>query len=91
MRKVLEALALEEDSDDEEIVDVPALEPQKLEKEKGKKRKRKSEAMDVDPEVERKGSPSKKRKKEKGDKEHKKEKKEKKEGVNVDGLVCTQF
>jgi GTP cyclohydrolase FolE2 len=82
MRKVLEALALEGGSDiDEEIVDVSVLEPVNPEK---KKRKRKSEAMEVDPEVEREQSPSKKRKKEKGDKEHKKEKKEKKiEGMNA--------
>jgi len=87
MRKVLDALALEGGSDvDEEIVDVSVLEPVNTET---KKRKRKSDAMDVDPEVERGASPSKKRKKEKGDKEHKKEKKEKKaEGMNLEGPVC---
>jgi nucleolar protein 56 len=86
MRKVLEVLALEDDSDvDEEIVDVPVLEPKNPEK---KRKKRKSEAMEVDPEVEREASPSKKSKKDRGDKGHKKEKKEPKtEGMNLDGPV----
>lgn len=92
MRKVLEAISLEDGSDvDEEIVDVSALEPQKSEKEKEKK-KRKSEVMEDDPEIEREMSPSKKRKKERADKEHKKDKKDKKkDGMDVDGPVCPQF
>jgi len=90
MRKVLDALALEDGSDvDDEMIDAPALTPQQSNKEKEeKKKKRKREAMDVDPEVDREASPSKKKKKEKGDKEHKKEKKEKKAaGLDVEGPV----
>lgn len=87
MRKVLDALALEDDSDaDEEMADIAELKPAKPEKEK---KKRKSEAMDLD-EAEREGSPSKKRKKNKEEKEHKKEKKEKKKaGLDVEGPVSS--